>query len=71
MKISGLAVIKNNKLLLLYKKKRNHYEFPGGKVDLNESFEEAAIREGLEECNIKVKIITGFGPYFFIKMIRK
>ena len=47
MKISCAVVIRNDLVLIQYRRRGEHfvYEFPMGKVDGNESFEEAAVRE--------------------------
>ena len=55
------AIIKKNNLYLIVQRNRNKhlglkYEFPGGKVDENESFERALKREIQEELNIEVNI---------------
>ncbi len=65
-KLSGCAIMKGNKLLLLKKFKNKYYEFPGGKVDERESVEEAAIREVKEEIGCDVNIIRKFGSFDFI-----
>ncbi|MEK6960574.1 MAG: NUDIX hydrolase [Nanoarchaeota archaeon] len=54
---SGCAIIDGDKLLLLWKIKRNHYEFPGGKVEPGESLEQAALRETKEELGCDVELI--------------
>ena len=49
---------KNNKVLVLDKKKKYGWEgltFPGGKVEKNESFENSVIREAKEETNLDIK----------------
>lgn len=49
---------KNNKVLVLDKKKKYGWEgltFPGGKVEKNESFENSVIREAKEETNLEIK----------------
>ena len=49
-------IIKNNNLIVgIPHKKNNWYIIPGGKVEDNESNEEAAKREALEEVGVKVK----------------
>jgi 8-oxo-dGTP diphosphatase len=63
--ISGCAIIKDNKLFLLKKFKNNYFEFPGGKVDLNERVEDAATREVFEEVGVRVVLKKKFGPYLF------
>ena len=55
------AVIKQDNLYLIAQRNRDKYfslkwEFPGGKVEDNESFQNALIREIYEELNIKINI---------------
>ena len=55
-------VIKNKNKYFIAQRNRNkhfayHYEFPGGKVDNNENFENALKREINEELSINIKII--------------
>tara|TARA_Y100000590_G_C15103789_1_gene782283 strand:- start:235 stop:612 length:378 start_codon:yes stop_codon:yes gene_type:complete len=54
------AIIKKNNLYLIAQRNKNKHlalkwEFPGGKVNRNEKFEEALLREIKEELNIKIK----------------
>ena len=56
------AVIKKNNKYFIAQRNRNkhfayHYEFPGGKVDKNENFEDALKREINEELSINIEII--------------
>ncbi|MBS56829.1 MAG: NUDIX hydrolase [Rickettsiales bacterium] len=56
------AVIKKNNKYLITQRNRNkhfafHWEFPGGKVDKDESFEKALKREIHEELSININII--------------
>jgi 8-oxo-dGTP diphosphatase len=55
------AIIKYNELFLIAQRNRKKHmglkwEFPGGKVSLNETFVEALHREILEELNITIVI---------------
>ncbi len=61
IQLSGCAIIDDGKLLVLWKKKHGHYEFPGGKVEVGESLEEAAIRETKEEIGCDVQLIKKLG----------
>jgi 8-oxo-dGTP pyrophosphatase MutT (NUDIX family) len=54
--LSGCAIIDSRKLLVLWKIKRGYYEFPGGKVELGESLEQAALREVKEELGVDVRL---------------
>lgn len=49
-------------LILQYK--AGHWEFPKGKMENNESEEEAALRELKEETNLTATIIPGFKESF-------
>ena len=56
------AVIKKNNKYFIAQRNRNkhfayHWEFPGGKVDNNETFEIALKREIKEELSINIKIL--------------
>lgn len=55
------AIIQQENLYFIAKRNRNKYfglkwEFPGGKVEKNESFQEALVREILEELNTMIKV---------------
>ena len=55
------AIIKKNNQYLIVQRNRNKHlafkwEFPGGKVEDNENFEEALSREIKEELNIKISL---------------
>jgi 8-oxo-dGTP diphosphatase len=55
------AIIKNENTYLIVQRNRDKYlglkwEFPGGKVEPNESFQKALLREIHEELNIDINI---------------
>jgi len=55
------AIIKSEDYYLLAKRNKDKYmglkwEFPGGKVEQNETFKEALSREILEELNVNIQI---------------
>ena len=57
----GIAIINNERKLLIAKRKPdkpmpNKWEFPGGKLEENESLQECGIREIKEELDIDIKI---------------
>ena len=58
--VVAAIIKKNNKYLIVQRNKNKHlglkWEFPGGKVDKNESFESALKREIHEELNIEINI---------------
>lgn len=61
IELSGCAIVKEDKLLLLYRTTHKHYEFPGGKVMENETIEQAAIREAKEETGCDVELVKYLG----------
>ena len=70
--ISGCAVIKDGKLLLLHKIKNNNYEFPGGKIEDGETPEQTAMRETHEEIGCTPKILKKFSEYNYkIKKVKR
>jgi 8-oxo-dGTP pyrophosphatase MutT (NUDIX family) len=55
---AGIVLIKDNKIALIerYRAGSHYYSFPGGGMDEDESPEQAAIREAMEELGIEVAI---------------
>jgi len=63
MKVTDVvaAIIKKDNLYLVTQRNRNKHmglkwEFPGGKVEINETFKEALTREIYEELNININV---------------
>ena len=56
-------ILQENKVLLINRKDKDVWEFPGGKVKDNEDMEGAVKRELLEELGIHVEIIQSFNEY--------
>ena len=58
--VVAAIIKKDNQYLIVQRNKNKHlglkFEFPGGKVDENESFESALKREIQEELNIEINI---------------
>ena len=58
--VVAAIIIKDNLYFIAQRNKNKHlglkWEFPGGKVDINESNEEALLREIKEELNIIIQI---------------
>lgn len=60
----GAAIVKNNHLLVVSKKKSpNHYILPGGKLEKGETEHEALIRELKEELTIDVSSSRLLGSF--------
>ena len=56
-------IIRNNKVAMVYSKKYNYYEFPGGGIKNNETPVDAMIREVKEETGLNIinSLIKEFG----------
>ena len=52
------VIIKDKTLLMIYSSKDGDYKFPGGGVDIAETYESALVREISEECGAKVLSIN-------------
>lgn len=64
--VAGVVIKKDGKYLLLQEKQPKAYmlwNFPAGKVDVGESFEETAIREAKEESGYDVELIKEIGIF--------
>jgi len=61
----SVVVLFNNegKVLVEIRSDDGNYDFPGGEVEMEESFEEAAIRECFEECGVRPIDIKLFKVY--------
>jgi ADP-ribose pyrophosphatase YjhB (NUDIX family) len=57
------AIFQNKKLLLVREKQDKRWSLPGGWADVGDLPSEVAIREVLEECNLKVKPLKISGVY--------
>jgi len=79
IKVTAAILINNNQVLVAKRKSTdklpNKWEFPGGKIEGNETAEQCLIRELNEEFGIKIKVLGYFGesiyqyPDFKIKLI--
>ncbi|HLR92591.1 MAG TPA: (deoxy)nucleoside triphosphate pyrophosphohydrolase [Atopostipes sp.] len=60
IEVVGAAIIKDNKVLAMQRSEQmtlsGMWEFPGGKIEKNETEEEALIREIKEELKIDIKV---------------
>src|SRR3990172_12032509 len=64
-RVSGV-IIKNNKILLMHRKKygREYWVFPGGKVEPGETQEQAIAREIKEETSLEISKVFEVITYF-------
>ena len=61
---AGGVVVFGNTILLL-KKYNGDWVLPKGKVELDETFEQTAIREVYEEASVKVEVIKYLGEIHY------
>jgi 8-oxo-dGTP diphosphatase len=64
---AGCILIEDNKLALIERQRgnRHYFSFPGGGVDKEETYEEAAVREMHEELGLHVKVIRRIADVTF------
>ncbi len=62
---AGGLIISNNKVLILFSKKRNQYLFPKGTIENNETPRQTALREVLEESGYHTKILKSLGSIHY------
>lgn len=58
--VAGVIIKKDDRYLLVQERKKSAYglwNFPAGHVDIDESIEEAAVREAKEEVGYDIKLI--------------
>lgn len=66
-KTARAVIIKDNKLLVFFRRKKlndefiTYYAIPGGHVEEGETLEETVIRELKEEMNIDIKVLNYLG----------
>ncbi|MBN2053087.1 NUDIX domain-containing protein [Candidatus Woesearchaeota archaeon] len=65
--LSACVILKDKTVLLLWREKYSHYEFPGGKAEAGESYEATTIRETKEEtgCDVEIKKYLGYKDFEF------
>lgn len=60
LEVSAAIIVSNDKILITKrgasKSLANLWEFPGGKVEANESYEDCVVREIKEELNINITV---------------
>ncbi len=69
---AGGALIRENKVLICYRKSENLFCLPKGTPENNESIEQTAIREVYEETGVYPKLISNLGEinYEFTKLTK-
>jgi len=68
---SGIIIINKDKILLVERKDKKHWEIPGGKVKFldagktkKDTLRNTAVREVFEEVNLKPKILEKYSPFY-------
>lgn len=53
---AGVLIIQDGKVLMQRRQDNNKWGFPGGLLELDETYEEAAIREAREETGLEIRL---------------
>jgi 8-oxo-dGTP diphosphatase len=61
--VAGIVVDDEGRVLAIRRRDNDHWEAPGGVLELNESFEGGVCREILEETGVTVKVERLTGVY--------
>lgn len=61
---SGAGIFPNGGRILLVKHPQRGWEFPGGRIENNESPLDALHREVMEECGIKINFVFWIKDYY-------
>lgn len=59
----GIIIVNDKRILLQHRTDEDNWCIPGGMMEVGETFEEAAIRETMEETGLVVKNLKLFGLY--------
>ena len=61
----GIVIVDGDKLLVVKRKRadKEYYVFPGGHIDEGETSRKAAVREIMEETNLKTEVVRGLYKY--------
>ena len=65
---AGAVIVKDGKILLQRRADNNQWGLPGGLLELNETYEDAAIREVREETGLEIKLVSFLGMYHNYEM---
>lgn len=65
-KASRAVILNKNKIAILEVNSGDYHKIPGGGVEENESLEQTAIREALEESGCSIKILQKIGELSFV-----
>lgn len=61
--LAANLIIRDGKLLMLYRSDKGYWELPAGKVEDGELPQEAAVREAREEIGCDVRIRSSWGKF--------
>lgn len=59
-KSCGAVIFKDEQILLIENKRSHHWSFPKGHKEINETDVQTALREVLEETNVKIKLYSNY-----------